>query len=157
MDDASRPAGQPLGDDRRRDRGGISPTGLSRAESAVEPLWRVALGRRLRDARRAQGRTLSDTARRAGISTQYLSEVERGRKDPSSEIIAAIAGALGHSLGEIAAAAAGDLLAQTSAAPVGSRLRLVRPLGDRMVRAELAGGAGRSMGRLPAGPVAIAA
>jgi transcriptional regulator with XRE-family HTH domain len=32
-------------------------------------------------------------ARRAGVSVQYLSEVERGRKEPSSEMIAAIAGA----------------------------------------------------------------
>jgi transcriptional regulator with XRE-family HTH domain len=33
------------------------------------------------------------TAARAGISPQYLSEIERGLKDPSSEILAAIAGA----------------------------------------------------------------
>ena len=32
---------------------------------------------------------------RAGVSTQYLSEVERGLKDPSSEILAAVVGALG--------------------------------------------------------------
>ena len=31
----------------------------------------------------------------AGVSTQYLSEVERGRKEPSSEILGAVAGALG--------------------------------------------------------------
>ena len=33
-------------------------------------------------------------AQRAGVSPQYLSELERGKKDPSSEILAAIAGAL---------------------------------------------------------------
>ena len=33
-------------------------------------------------------------AERAGVSTQYLSEVERGLKDPSSEILSAVAGAL---------------------------------------------------------------
>jgi transcriptional regulator with XRE-family HTH domain len=38
--------------------------------------------------------TLTETAARAGISPQYLSEVERGRKDPSSEMISAIVGAL---------------------------------------------------------------
>jgi transcriptional regulator with XRE-family HTH domain len=37
---------------------------------------------------------LTDVAARAGVSTQYLSEVERGLKDPSSEILAAVAGAL---------------------------------------------------------------
>lgn len=59
------------------------------------PLWREAVGRELREERRDQGRTLADVAERAGVSTQYLSEVERGRKEPSSEVIEAIGGALG--------------------------------------------------------------
>ena len=96
---------------------------------ALEPLWREALGRRLRDSRRRQRRTLAQTARRAGISTQYLSEVERGRKDPSSEIVAAIAGALGHTLGEIAALAAADLVAgQRSTAAIGTSGSLNQPI-----------------------------
>jgi transcriptional regulator with XRE-family HTH domain len=33
-------------------------------------------------------------AERAGVSTQYLSEVERGRKEPSSEVLRAVSGAL---------------------------------------------------------------
>lgn len=61
---------------------------------AVEPLWREAVGRELRTARHAAGRTLADVAGRAGVSTQYLSEVERGRKEPSSEVLGAVAGAL---------------------------------------------------------------
>nr|WP_246024068.1 helix-turn-helix transcriptional regulator [Nocardia yunnanensis] len=64
-----------------------------------EPLWREALGAQLRALRLEQGEKLSETAGRAGISPQYLSEVERGRKEPSSEMIAALAGALGISLG----------------------------------------------------------
>lgn len=63
-----------------------------------EPLWREVLGRRLRTLREGQGQTLTATARRAGISPQYLSEIERGRKEPSSEMIAAVAGALGATL-----------------------------------------------------------
>ncbi|WP_216892487.1 helix-turn-helix domain-containing protein [Nocardia alni] len=63
-----------------------------------EPLWREALGRRFRALRTEQGETLVETAGRAGVSPQYLSEVERGRKDPSSEMIAALAGALGTTL-----------------------------------------------------------
>ena len=43
----------------------------------------------------ACGRTLADVGQEAGVSTQYLSEVERGRKEPSSEVIGAVAGALG--------------------------------------------------------------
>lgn len=125
----------------------------------VEPLWREVLGRRLRHARRAQRRTLTETARRAGISPQYLSEVERGRKDASSEIIAAIAGALGYSLGEVAWMAATDLLAAaglTAAArqalTIGSRLRRIEPIGGRLHHV------GRPHGAtLPLGPVALAA
>jgi DNA-binding XRE family transcriptional regulator len=63
-----------------------------------EPLWRDVLGRRLRALRLDQDRTLAETAGRAGISPQYLSEIERGRKEPSSEMIAALAGALGTTL-----------------------------------------------------------
>ena len=59
-----------------------------------EPLWREAVGHELREERRTAGRTLADVAERAGVSTQYLSEVERGLKDPSSEMLQAIAGAL---------------------------------------------------------------
>ena len=65
-----------------------------RAPQALEPLWRDVLGRTLRELRHEQGERLVETAARAGISPQYLSEVERGRKDPSSEMLAAIAGAL---------------------------------------------------------------
>ena len=36
-----------------------------------------------------------DVAGDAGVSTQYLSEIERGRKEPSSEVIEAVGGALG--------------------------------------------------------------
>ena len=63
-----------------------------------EPLWREVLGQRLRTLRLDQQETLAETAGRAGISPQYLSEIERGRKEPSSEMIAALAGALGTTL-----------------------------------------------------------
>lgn len=59
------------------------------------PLWREAVGRELRAERLDQGRTLADVAGSAGVSTQYLSEVERGRKEPSSEVVEAVGGALG--------------------------------------------------------------
>lgn len=71
-------------------------------EPAVEPLWRESVGRELREERLASGKRLVDVAREAGVSPQYLSEVERGLKDPSSELLAAIAGALGLSVAEIA-------------------------------------------------------
>ncbi|MFW6597739.1 helix-turn-helix domain-containing protein [Propionibacteriaceae bacterium Y2011] len=74
-----------------------------------EPLWREVLGARLRELRRVRRFTLARTAARAGISTQYLSEVERGLKEPSSEVIAAISGALGISLLELTSVVADDL------------------------------------------------
>jgi transcriptional regulator with XRE-family HTH domain len=58
------------------------------------PLLRTMLGATLRRARRAQGRTLADVARSAKVSMQYLSELERGRKEASSEVLAAICAAL---------------------------------------------------------------
>jgi DNA-binding XRE family transcriptional regulator len=77
-----------------------------------EPLWREVLGQRLRALRLDQRETLSETAGRAGISPQYLSEVERGRKEPSSEMIAALAGALGVTLIGLTEQVAGDLRRQ---------------------------------------------
>ncbi|WP_063126727.1 helix-turn-helix domain-containing protein [Nocardia fusca] len=76
-----------------------------------EPLWREVLGRRLRMLRNEKRETLAETAERAGISPQYLSEVERGRKEPSSEMIAALAGALGTSLGALTEQVADELRA----------------------------------------------
>jgi transcriptional regulator with XRE-family HTH domain len=72
-----------------------------RRRPTVEPLWRDVLGAQLRAVRMRQHLTLTTTAGRAGISAQYLSEVERGRKDPSSEIVAAVAGALDSTVAEI--------------------------------------------------------
>lgn len=79
--------------------GGLDETGRERRKPAArEPLWREALGEQLRSRRLDLGEKLTETAGRAGISPQYLSEVERGRKEPSSEMIAALAGALGTTL-----------------------------------------------------------
>ena len=61
---------------------------------AAEPLWREAAGQVLREQRHRREQTIAAVADRAGISVQYLSEVERGRKEPSSEVLAAVTGAL---------------------------------------------------------------
>ena len=77
--------------------------------TAPEPLWREVLGSRLRALRADRDETLAQTAERAGISPQYLSEIERGRKEPSSEMIAALAGALGTTLADLTFAVTEDL------------------------------------------------
>jgi transcriptional regulator with XRE-family HTH domain len=74
-----------------------------------EPLWREVLGSRLRALRAERGETLAETAERAGLSPQYLSEVERGRKEPSSEMIAALAGALDATLADLTTGVTEDL------------------------------------------------
>ena len=58
-------------------------------------LLREAVGSSLRAARTEQSRTLRDVARQARISLGYLSEVERGQKEASSELLNAICDALG--------------------------------------------------------------
>ena len=57
-------------------------------------LLRSAVGQELRAARVAQARTLRDVARDARVSLGYLSEVERGQKEASSELLASICNAL---------------------------------------------------------------
>jgi DNA-binding XRE family transcriptional regulator len=86
----------------------------------VEPLWRHMLGDRLRRLRHERGETLGDTATRAGVSPQYLSEMERGAKEPSSEMIAAVAGALDVTLLDLTLAVAESLrTARPAQAPAG--------------------------------------
>jgi predicted transcriptional regulator len=74
-----------------------------------EPLWRDLVGDVLRRERLAQERTLKDVADTARISMPYLSEVERGRKEASSEVIAAAAHALGLDLGDLLSLARSEL------------------------------------------------
>ena len=80
----------------------------------MDELWRRALGRKLRELRLQRGERLEDTAARAGISPQYLSEIERGRKDASSEMIAAVIGALGSTLAGVLTGVAESLNDRTA-------------------------------------------
>jgi transcriptional regulator with XRE-family HTH domain len=67
------------------------------------------LGDVLRRHRLRQSRTLRDVSAAAGVSLGYLSEVERGRKEASSELLAAICGALEVSLAEVLREVSDDL------------------------------------------------
>ncbi|RPK92703.1 helix-turn-helix transcriptional regulator [Streptomyces sp. ADI98-10] len=80
-----------------------------------EPLWRDLVGEVLRRERQAQGRTLKDVAEAARISVPYLSEVERGLKEASSEVLAAAAQALGLRLADVLALAGERLVSLTAA------------------------------------------
>lgn len=62
---------------------------------------RQVVGDELRRRRINQGRTLRDVSTSARVSLGYLSEVERGQKEASSELLAAICGALEVPLSEV--------------------------------------------------------
>jgi transcriptional regulator with XRE-family HTH domain len=85
----------------------IGPGGRGRRP---KPLLRTTLGDILRRTRREQGRTLADVARVAKVSMPYLSEVERGRKEASSEVLAAICDALRIELSDLLVEAGRDLV-----------------------------------------------
>lgn len=87
------------------------------APASKEPLWRDLVGDVLRRERLAQERTLKDVADAARISMPYLSELERGRKEASSEVLAAAARALGLGLTDLLSLAQDEL----------TRLAQVRP------------------------------
>jgi len=94
---------------------------------------RDCIGAALRRHRLAQRRTLREVAGAAGVSLTYLSEVERGRKEASSEGLAAVCAALNLVLS--------DLLFEVA---------------EALVRLE-AGGQAPAVGFLPAGAAPVAA
>ncbi|MBL0886519.1 helix-turn-helix transcriptional regulator [Myceligenerans sp. I2] len=67
-------------------------TGTGRGREMV--VMRQEIGDVLRDVRQLQGRTLREVSSAARVSLGYLSEVERGQKEASSELLASICDAL---------------------------------------------------------------
>jgi transcriptional regulator with XRE-family HTH domain len=98
---------------------------------------REAIGGSLRRVRTARRRTLREVSRRARVSLGYLSEVERGRKEASSELLASICEALDIALPELLTDAAQEMT--TAALEVVGRSR--RPVGLRHMDLRLAGDA----------------
>jgi transcriptional regulator with XRE-family HTH domain len=90
-------------------------------------LVRRMLGDVLRRRRTAQGRTLREVAASARVSLGYLSEIERGRKEASSELLAAVCGALGVPMSVV-----------------------LREVSDELARAELAAVGALEVRRVPA-------
>src|ERR1700712_28448 len=81
-------------------------------ESTMAALLREVIGDVLRRARTSQGRTLREVSDSARVSLGYLSEVERGRKEASSELLTAICGALAVPLSEVLTVAGRQLAKQ---------------------------------------------
>jgi transcriptional regulator with XRE-family HTH domain len=84
-------------------------------------LLREAIGGSLRRARTDRRRTLRDVAGRARVSLGYLSEIERGRKEASSELLAAICDALELPLPELLFDVADNMRPLPAAVPIGNR------------------------------------
>ena len=91
-----------------RTAGPAAPSHVGRPER-TEPLLRFLVGATFRRRREAQGRTLAAVAGDARVSIAYLSEIERGRKEPSSEVLLAVCHALGMRLADLLTEAADEL------------------------------------------------
>ena len=74
-------------------------------------LAREAIGAVLRDQRVESSMTMRALARRSGVSLGYISEIERGIKEPSSEMLEDLCDSLDMSVGELFAGAAQQLAA----------------------------------------------
>ena len=79
-------------------------------------LLREVIGDVLRRARTEQGRTLREVSDTARVSLGYLSEVERGRKEASSELLSAICGALHIPMSRVLSDAGEELAREENAA-----------------------------------------
>ncbi len=104
-------------------------------------LLRRPLGDVLRRRRQRQGRTLREISAEARVSLGYLSEVERGQKEASSELLAAICTALEAPLSEVLREVSDELVI-AEGLPVPGNLRVVRRERDGLA------------GRLPVADVA---
>jgi hypothetical protein len=103
MSDQPEQSAETAGDgaERELDREGGGAEIVAFPESRRDVGLRDVIGEVLRDERKHQERTLADVAQEAAVSVQYLSEVERGRKDVSSDLLEAMYGALGLDLAEV--------------------------------------------------------
>jgi transcriptional regulator with XRE-family HTH domain len=119
---------------------GISGAGSQPATRLMHPttvkgetmvLVRQEIGDVLRDTRLRQGRTLRQVASRASVALGYLSEVERGQKEASSEILASVADALEVPLSSILREV-GDRLAVLEGLSYGDLDSLASPVPDTL-------------------------
>ena len=113
---------------------------------------RQVIGAALRRHRQAQARTLREVADAAGVSLTYLSEIERGRKEASSEVLEAICAALDLVLSELLFEVA-ETLARLEGAPVRQAVGFLAGQARLAVPARIATGPAPS----PSVPVAPAA
>lgn len=113
------------------------------------PVLRQVVGETLRGVRMRQRRTLREVSATARVSLGYLSEVERGQKEPSSELLAAICGALDVELSELFAEVSQTLRREEKLALAGNRVAIVGAGSARMTPAPNGGAGGVQVRSLP--------
>lgn len=97
-----------------RTEGGAHGNSAKKTQTKVrEPLLREALGMSLRAFRADKGVTLRELANEARVSPGYISELERGRKEVSSELLASVCIALDTTVAELLLEAAANLSLQS--------------------------------------------
>src|SRR6266545_3028193 len=103
----------------------VKPGGWQSARRCAMVLLRRVLGDALRNRRLDQDRTLRDVSTSANVSLGYLSEIERGQKEASSELLASICDALDTRLSEVLREASGTVaLAEEMAEMMQSAIEL---------------------------------
>src|ERR1700722_8967030 len=105
------------------------------------PVLRQVIGETLRGLRMRQRRTLREVSASARVSLGYLSEVERGQKEASSELLAAICGALDVELSDLLWEVSDTLRRQEKLALVGSVAAIPGAGSARITTAPSTGGA----------------
>jgi transcriptional regulator with XRE-family HTH domain len=103
---------------------------------------RQVVGETLRAVRLRQRRTLREVSSTARVSLGYLSEVERGQKEPSSELLAAICSALDVELSELFAEVSQTLRREEKMALISNRAALVGAGSARISTAPTSGNTG---------------
>lgn len=107
----------PPGTARSRPQVTAFPHSIAPALRPQQPLLRTELGDVLRSLRSHQGRTLREVSSKAQVSLGYLSEVERGQKEASSELLEAMCGALGVPLWLVLREVSDRLMVESSTVP----------------------------------------
>jgi transcriptional regulator with XRE-family HTH domain len=115
-------------------------------------LVRHAIGSVLRRIRTERGTTLRELSETSRVSVPYLSEIERGRKEASSEILAALCRVLGISEGELLTRVAAEFAGAQVLTLVPEREIEREPASTRELQSAAVGGAAQ-----PSGVVALAA
>lgn len=88
-------------------------------------MLRERIGEVLREVRMRQGRTLRQISQQAQVSLGYISEIERGQKEPSSELLAAICSALDVPLSVLLLEVSSRLAAEERAEAIAGTLETV--------------------------------